>query len=359
MTPEHLFIIAEAGVNHDGDPEMAMHLVDAAAEAGADAVKFQTFVAAEAATPDAPKAGYQQRTTAQAESQLAMLQRLELSREAHFALQERCRQRGIEFLSTPFDIPSVDFLTKEMGLRRLKIGSGEIVNGPLLLAAAKSGVEVILSTGMSDMEEVADALAVLAFGYLGSEEYPLLKAFRAAFNSNAGQATLKKKVVLLHCTSEYPSPAEDANLRAIDSLRERFGLPVGLSDHSLGHEVAIAAVARGAVMIEKHFTLDKRRSGPDHAASLEPSELAELVKALRSVEKALGDGVKRPQPSETANRAVARKVLVAKRAIAKGEALDREAIGFKRAGRGVSPMAYWDILGTPAKRDFLPNEPID
>jgi N-acetylneuraminate synthase len=358
MTFERLYIIAEAGVNHDGDLELALQLVDVAAEAGADAVKFQTFVAVEAATSDAPKADYQQRLTPQSECQLAMLQRLQLSDEAHFALLRRCEERDIEFLSSPFDVASVDFLTGGLGLRRLKIGSGEIVNGPLLLAAAERGAEVILSTGMSDMSEVEDALGVLAFGYLGIGN-PSQAAFRDAFRLEAGQAAIKSKVSLLHCTSEYPAPVEEANLLAIDSLRNTFGLPVGLSDHSLGQEVALAAVALGATIIEKHFTLDKKRPGPDHAASLEPTELGALVRSLRWVEAALGDGVKRPQPSELSNRAIIRKVLVAKRAIAKGELLKPEMIGFKRVGHGRSPMAYWDILYSSAKRDFSPNEPLE
>ena len=251
------------------------------------------------------------------------------------------------------------FLARELALPTIKIGSGEIANAPLLLEAAREKPRIILSTGMSTLAEVGAALGVLAFGYTASADAPPGRdAFRAAFTSDAGKAALRERVSLLHCTTEYPSPAEEANLRAMATLEREFGLPVGLSDHSKGIYIAIAAVALGARIIEKHFTLDRTLPGPDHAASLEPAELAGMVKAVRSVEAALGDGVKRPTPSESKNLSIARKSLVAARAIRSGEAFSTANLTTKRPGDGRSPFDYWSMLGTSAKRGYEEDDVI-
>jgi N-acetylneuraminate synthase len=355
-----VLVIAEAGVNHDGSLERARALVDAAHAAGADIVKFQTFRADRIATRRVGKAAYQQRTTAAAESQHAMLKRLELDEAAHAELVAHCRARGIEFLSTPFDLPSVELLTGRHGLGRLKLSSGDLTNGPLLLAAARSGAAIILSTGMSTLGEVEAALGVLAFGMTApSQQAPGEAAFAEAYRSNAGQQALRARVTLLHCTSEYPAPPASVNLRAMATLEAAFGLATGYSDHTLGSAVAIAAVARGAAVIEKHFTLDRTLPGPDHKASLEPGELAELVAAIRTVEAALGSPLKAPAAAEAGTRAVARKCLVAARPLARGEAFTAETIDCKRAEGGVSAMRYWEALGRIAGRDYAADEPIE
>lgn len=352
-------IIAEAGVNHNGDLGRALALVDTAADAGADMVKFQSFVADEVVSRQAPKCDYQRATTDAAETQHAMIKRLELDRAAHERIMARCAERRIRFLSTPFDLPSLRLLTEQLGLRLVKIPSGEITNAPLLLAAAGGGADIILSTGMSDLDDVRRALGVLAFGYLGGGGKPGADSFAAAFADTQGRAMLAKKVTLLHCTTEYPAPYEDVNLRAMDTLREAFGLPVGLSDHSPGINVAIAAAARGAVMIEKHFTLDRSLPGPDHKASLEPGELKAMVEGIRQVERALGDGRKIPAPSEIKNMAAVRKCLVARRAIRAGEAFSEDNLAVKRAGGGIAPDRYWDWLGRAATRAYAEDEAIE
>lgn len=331
------YIIAEAGVNHNGDPALAHKLIDAAAEAGADAVKFQTFSADAVATEAAPKAAYQTETTGAGENQRAMLARLELSKPAHHDLLAHCRRSGLEFLSTPFDLESLAFLTDELDLPTLKIASGEITNRPLLEAAAHSGKKLILSTGMCMLGDVEAALAVLE-------------------NVAGG---LKGRVSLLHCVSQYPAPAEDVNLKAMATLRRAFGLPVGLSDHTAGTAVAIAAAALGAAIIEKHFTLDRTLPGPDHRASLEPGELKEMVTGIRTVEAAMGDGRKAPQPSELETRDVARRSLVAGRAITAGDAFSEDNIAVMRPGGGISPMRLPEVLGRTAPRDFDPGEMIE
>ena len=357
---DRVLIIAEAGVNHDGSPAQARALVDAALAAGADIVKFQSFRADRIATRSVGKAEYQKQAGAAAESQHAMLQRLELDEAAHADLIAYCRTRGIEFLSTPFDLPSVALLTERHGLRRLKISSGDLTNGPLLLAAARSGAAIILSTGMSTLGEVETALGVLAFGMTAGRQHPAgAAAFAAAYGSTAGQQALGERVTLLHCTSRYPAPAASVNLRAMGTLRDAFGLPAGYSDHTLGSAVAIAAAARGAAVIEKHFTLDRTLPGPDHKASLEPAELQQMVAAIRTVEAALGSALKAPAQGEDAMRAVARKGLVAARAIRRGEIFTAETLDCKRAESGVSAMRYWEALGRIAERDYAADEPIE
>jgi len=353
------YLIAEAGVNHNGSLDLAKALVAAAAEAGADAVKFQTFRAEALAGKGAPKAAYQQETTDARESQWAMLKRLELKRAYHFDLVEACAARGLTFLSTPFDIESADFLVQKLGLPRLKIPSGEITNGPFLLHLARLGVPLILSTGMSTLEEVQAALGVLAFGYTRPNTVrPSAKMFGEAYAAGEGRAALAEKVTLLHCTTQYPTPFEDVNLRAMDTMRAAFELPVGLSDHTPGIAVPLAAVARGASVIEKHFTLDRTLPGPDHKASLEPSELAAMVVGIRQVEAALGQPEKAPAPSERENRQVVRKSLIAARAVSQGAMWTDETLAVKRPGTGVSPMRYWDYLGRQADRDYQEDDLI-
>lgn len=351
-------IIAEAGVNHNGSLELALRLVDAAAEAGADVVKFQTFNATRLASARAAKADYQQRTTKADESQLEMLRRLELSEEAHVAVIRRCEERGVRFLSTPFDIDSLDLLIGRFGLELIKLGSGELTNAPLLLAAAQTGRAMILSTGMGTLEEAEAALGVLAFGYVWSGAAPRRAAFAKALASAEGLAAVRERVTLLHCTTEYPAPYAEVNLKAMDTLGQAFGVRVGYSDHTPGGEVSIAAVARGAVVIEKHLTLDRGMEGPDHAASLEPEDFAAMVTAIRHVEAALGDGLKAPAPSELKNRAVARKSIVAAQPIAPGETFGPDNLAVMRPGDGRSPMDYWDLFGRQADRSYAEHDPI-
>ncbi len=353
-----VYVIAEAGVNHNGDPELALELVDAAAEAGADAVKFQTFTAEELVTADAPKARYQTTTTDASQSQFDMIKGLELSKDAHRALLRRSIERGLEFLSTPFDRASLRFLVDDLGLGTVKIGSGEITNGPLLLEAARSARRIILSTGMSTLDEMEDALAVLAFGLSGARTTPSRSAFAKAYASRRGREALQSAVVILHCTSEYPAPFADVNLRAMATMRDAFGLPVGLSDHSAGIAIPVAAVALDAVVVEKHLTLDREAVGPDHASSLEPGEFANMVAGIRAVEQALGDGVKAARPSEIANIEVCRRSLVTLAAVGAGEPFTVENLGAKRPGGGVSPMELWNWLERRAPRDFQEDEII-
>ncbi len=353
------FIIAEAGVNHNGSLDMALKLIDVAADAGADAVKFQTFKADKVVSRFAPKAEYQTRNTGAVDSQLEMVKKLELNEEQHMVLVEHCRKRGIEFMSTPFDLDSVDFLANIINVFRLKIPSGEITNGLILLKFAQTGKPLILSTGMSTLDEVEMALGVLAFGFINSEEKPSMGAFKEAYSSSEGQALLRDKVSLLHCTTEYPAPFDEVNLKAMDTLTDKFSLPVGYSDHTMGIAVPISAVARGAVIIEKHFTLDCNLPGPDHKASLEPGELQQMVTSIRQIELALGNGVKRPTASELKNMAVARKSLVAARDIKQGEEFTEANLGVKRPGTGVSPFYYWDMLGKISSRDYKVDEMVE
>jgi N,N'-diacetyllegionaminate synthase len=328
-------IIAEAGVNHNGDLDMARRLIDVAADAGADVVKFQTFSADRLVTRAADKAGYQVVHTGAHESQHAMLSRLELTGEMHEALITHCRERGIAFLSTGFDEQSVDLLA-ELGVDRIKVPSGEITNLPYLRHVGHAGKPIILSTGMATLEEVGAAIEVLE-----------------------GAGTSRDRIVVLHCTTEYPTPMEDVNLKAMLTIRDTFGVAVGYSDHTVGIDVAIAAVAIGATVIEKHFTLDRRLPGPDHAASLEPGELRSLVSAIRQIERSLGDGVKRPTSTELRNRETVRKSLVAIKPIRAGERLSAANVAAKRPGTGISPMRWDEIIGSTAQRDYTPDELID
>lgn len=358
-SPNRSLIIAEAGVNHNGSVDMAIALIDAAADSDADIVKFQSFRADALVSRYAAKAEYQINSTGSNESQLEMIRRLELSEQVHLQLLDHSRKRGIGFLSTPFDPDSARFLVNDLGLTTLKIPSGEITNGPLLLSVSRLGCPMIMSTGMSTLGEIETALGVIAFGYLGENAKPSLENFRDAYASDKGQELLKRNLTLLHCTTEYPAPFAEVNLEAIDTLRRAFGLPVGLSDHTEGIAIAIAAAARKASVIEKHFTLDRKLPGPDHRASLEPAELALMVKSIRQVEAAIGEGCKRPSPSELKNMAVARRSLVAATKIQAGETFSERNMAVKRPGQGISPMDYWNRLGRKAPRDFSEDEPLE
>lgn len=354
-----VFVIAEAGVNHNGSLDMALQLIDVAAEAGADAVKFQTFKSELVISLGAPKAEYQKNTTGNADSQLEMVRKLELSEDDHLQMLEHCRHLGIQFLSTPFDAISADFLVRTMDVPVIKIPSGEITNAPFLLHIARYGRPVILSTGMSTLGEVETALGVLAYGYLGLEGKPTWRAFVDAFSSDAGQQVLAQRVSLLHCTTEYPAPFNQVNLMAMGTLTAAFGLPVGFSDHTNGVSIPIGAVALGAKIIEKHFTLDRSLPGPDHVASLEPSELKAMVEGIRQVSVALGDGRKRPSIDEWPNRLIARRSLVAARPVSQGEIWTEKNLTYKRPGGGVSPLLYWEHLGKGANRNYKADELID
>ena len=327
-----ILIIAEAGVNHNGSLERAKEMALAAKKAGADIVKYQTAVPKQVVSRFAEKADYQKQQTGSEESQLEMIKKIHFGFEEHRQLKEYCDEIGIRYLSTPFDLDSIDFLAT-LDMPVWKIPSGEITNLPYLEKAAALKKPLILSTGMSMLSEIEDALAVLEEN--GCED-----------------------VTLLHCNTEYPTPMEDVNLLAMRDLEEQFALPVGFSDHTLGIEADIAAAALGACVIEKHFTLDKTLEGPDHQASLEPDELEAMVRAIRNIEKALGTGEKHVTPSEAKNRPIARKSIVAKRAIKKGEVFTAENLTTKRPGDGISPMRWYDVLGKEASRDFAEDEKI-
>lgn len=328
------FIIAEAGVNHNGSLELAKQLIDAAVEAGADAVKFQTFKAENLVSKNAQKADYQKQTTDQAETQFEMIKKLELDVATHNELIAYCQQKNIMFLSTPFDHDSIELL-HELGLEIFKIPSGEITNLPYLRQIGRLNKEVILSTGMANLGEIEAAINVLV---------------------QAG--TERSKITLLHANTEYPTPMQDVNLRAMQTIGQAFGLPYGYSDHTLGIEVPIAAVALGASVIEKHFTLDKTMEGPDHKASLEPDELKAMVSAIRNIEQALGSSIKQPSPSEAKNKPIARKSLVAKTDIKQGEIFTEQNLAIKRPGTGISPMRWDEVLGAVAQRDYKEDEVI-
>ena len=354
-----VFVIAEAGVNHNGDVSLGRGLIDAAVDAGADAVKFQTFRADELVSVHAPKAAYQERTTGTEKSHHAMIRELELSEAAHRELIAHAAKRGVRFLSTPFDLSSLYLLTGTFGLELLKIGSGELTNAPFLVAVARTAQRLIVSTGMGSTGEVEQALGALAYGFTAPPDAaPLPGDLGRAFASDAGQAALGERVTLLHCTTEYPAAFRDVNLRAMGTLAQSFGLPVGYSDHTPGIHVAVAAVACGARIIEKHLTLDRNLPGPDHEASLDPHEFSELVEHIRDMELALGDGIKRPTDAEWRNRDIARKSLVAARSIAAQEPFTVENLVCKRPGTGQPPGRYWEYLGQPADRDYATDELI-
>lgn len=335
MTFRKTLIIAEAGANHNGSLDTAFKLVDAAVEAGADIVKFQTGKADKIISKYAPKAEYQKRATDVNESQLEMCRKLDLDYPSHEKLKKYCQQKRIMFLSSPFDLESIDMLDG-LGLHTFKIPSGEITNLPYLQKIGSLKKKIILSTGMSDLSEVGTALDILV-----------------------KSGTNKEGITVLHCNTEYPTPYADVNLLAMCTLQETFGTKVGYSDHTLGIEVPIAAVALGASVIEKHLTLDRNMLGPDHKASLEPQEFKRMVLAIRNIEMALGDGTKKPSPSEQKNIVIARKSIVAAKDIIKGEIFTEASITTKRPGSGINPMKWGHVIGVAAKRDFGKDELIE
>lgn len=328
----NVFIIAEAGVNHNGDIDLAKKMIDVASDAGADAVKFQTFKAENVVSKIAKKADYQKETTKADESQFDMIKKLELDVQTHHMLMSYCKEKKIMFLSTPFDHDSINLLN-DLGLKIFKIPSGEITNLPYLRTIGKLDKKIILSTGMANIGEIEEALNILI---------------------EAG--TKKDNITVLHANTEYPTPMEDVNLKAMQTIAQTFKIEVGYSDHTLGIEVDIAAVAMGAKVVEKHFTLDKNMKGPDHKASLEPSELKDMVRSIRNIEKALGDGIKRSSPSEFKNKCVARKSIIVNKPIKKGDLLTEDNLTVKRPGDGISPMRWDEIVGTIAKKDYQKDE---
>ncbi|MGW9684598.1 N-acetylneuraminate synthase [Flagellimonas sp. 2504JD1-5] len=335
MLENKVIVIAEAGVNHNGSISLAKRLIDAAVDAGVDYVKFQTFNASKLVIKQAAKARYQiENSQYKEESQLAMLQQLELSKDMHYSLIEYCNSQKIKFLSTAFDLDSVDFLN-DLNIDLFKIPSGELTNLPYLRKIGGLGKPVIISTGMADINEIEEAIAAI---------------------TEAG--TTLDNITVLHCNTEYPTPMEDVNLSAMHTIKKRFKIPVGYSDHTLGIEVPIAAVALGATVIEKHFTLDKFMEGPDHKASLEPHELKDMVAAIRNIERAMGDGIKRPTESEKKNKPIVRKSIVASRKINKGEVFTESNITVKRPGTGLSPMKWNEVIGTIAAKDYQEDEII-
>jgi N,N'-diacetyllegionaminate synthase len=331
-----ILIIAEAGVNHNGSLPLAFSLVEEAARAGADAVKFQTWTAEGLVSKSARMADYQVRNTGVSQSQFEMLKKFEMSVADQIKVIEYCREKGIDFLSSPFDIPSIDVIADIYNLKRIKIPSGEITNFPYLRHVGSRGMSLIISTGMASLGEIEAALEIL---------------------EQAG--TPRNRVTVLHCTTEYPTPMADVNLRAMLTIRDAFGVKVGYSDHTQGFEIAIAAAALGATVIEKHFTLDRNLPGPDHKASLEPGELRSMVAAIRNIEQALGNGMKRLRPIEAKNLSVARKSLVAACVIRAGEVFSEANLLAKRPGTGISPMRWDEVLGRKAPRDFAPDELIE
>ena len=328
-----VFVIAEAGVNHNGNIEIAKRLVDAAVWSKADAVKFQTFKAEKIASKNAPKARYQYETAIQSETQYEMLKRLELTEDMHRELIKYCREKGIIFLSSPFDMDSIDLLAR-LGLEIIKIPSGEITNLPYLRAVAQQKKQVILSTGMSDLQEVKEAVQILN-----------------QYGTN--------NITILHCNTQYPTPMDDVNLKAMVKMGEELKLPYGYSDHTLGIEIPVAATALGATVIEKHFTLDKAMKGPDHKVSLEPMEFRMMVQMIRNVENALGDGLKKVTQSEKNNVMIGRKSIVAARSIKKGDYFTPENITIKRPGKGISPMEWDTVIGKISNRDYEEDEIIE
>lgn len=334
MFKDKVIVIAEAGVNHNGSIQLAKQLIDVAVEAGVDIVKFQTFKAENLVSKDAKKADYQIENTRNTESQFEMLKKLELTEQQHIELMSYCKQKKIHFWSTAFDNDSINLL-KRLGINLWKIPSGEITNLPYLEKIGSFNEKVIISTGMCNMQEIEEAITVL---------------------TNAGTAI--QNITILHCNTEYPTPMCDVNLLAINTIKKKFKTKVGYSDHTQGIEVPIAAVAIGATVIEKHFTLDRGMEGPDHKASLEPNELKQMVMGIRNIELAIGNGVKEPSPSEQKNKAIARKSIVAKRNIEIGEIFTVDNITTKRPANGINPMEWYNVLGKKATTNFTIDEPI-
>lgn len=358
MSPESAtLIIAEAGVNHNGDPELAMRLVDVACDAGADVVKFQIFNSELLATASAEKAGYQQQTTGSEQTQQAMLKALELSHDEFTRIRDYCDEKGIEFLATAFDDASLEFLLT-LNVKRLKIPSGELTNLPFIRQHALTGLPLIISTGMATLDEIRDALAMVAYTRINPQKTPVnLQEVRASLSAYSMEQ-LAQDVTLLQCTTAYPTADNEVNLKVIQTLANEFHCPVGLSDHTPDTMASPLAVVMGACLIEKHFTLDKHLPGPDHQASLEPDELALMTRDIRRAEAMLGHCEKSPSDTEQANAQVARKSLVAARAIEQGQTLSAEDITARRPGNGLSPAYFWDLCGQTAEQSYDPDQPL-
>ncbi|MFY0665846.1 MAG: N-acetylneuraminate synthase [Natronospirillum sp.] len=354
---QSVYIIAEAGVNHNGDEQRALDMVDAAADSGANAVKFQTFQADYLVSATAPKAKYQTVSTDATESQLDMVRQLELPYDFHHELKARAKERGIDFVSTAFELPSLRFL-QTLDLPWYKIPSGEITNGPLLMAFARTQKPLMLSTGMSTLSDIETALAILSWGRCRTDQPDSLSAIWEHWSEARAYLGVPQWLTLLHCTSQYPTPAAEVNLLALRTLYSTFGVPVGYSDHTAGHLATTSAVALGARVIEKHFTLDRSLPGPDHQTSMDVPMLTEMVERIRELEVMLGDGIKAPQPSELDTRKVARQHLIAAQPIGAGELLTVDNVRTARTGLGVSPIHYWDALGTISQLELAPGEVI-
>lgn len=350
------YIIAEAGVNHNGSIEMAKQLVDVAKQAGADAVKFQTFKAENLVTRTAQQAGYQVNNLGEETTQFEMLKNLELSYEEFIELKSYCELNQIEFFSTPFDFESVDFLLNVLDMKMIKIPSGELTNSPFIHYIATKRKMMIVSTGMATMNDIHDALSFIAYGLAFPDQLVDLKKVRIFYQTSEAKVFLKEFVTVLHCTTEYPAPLETINLRAINEMKKSLQLPIGFSDHSQGVLIPIAAVALGAVVIEKHFTLDCSLEGPDHLASLEPEELKEMVDGIREIEKSLGTGHKIPTSIELENRQAARKSVVAKVQIPAGAILTEDHLTIKRPGTGMPPTSYWLLMGKASSKSYEMDE---
>ncbi len=353
------FIIAEAGVNHNGSLKMAKELVMVAKEAGADAVKFQTFKAENLVTKQAQQATYQVENLKEETSQFAMLKKLELTFEEFVELQSFCKTEQIEFLSTPFDFESVDFLLEDIAIATAKIPSGELTNAPFIHYIASKQKPIILSTGMATVEEIHEALAFISYGLVKSKEPVTIENVYNFYATEEAKEALKKYVTILHCTTQYPAPMDSINLKAMIEMERIFQLPIGLSDHSEGIHIPLAAVGMGATVIEKHFTLDKTLEGPDHVASLNPDELKSMITGIREIEQALGDGIKSPTPIELQNRIPVRKSLVAKKPIQAGEVISVNNLTVKRPGDGMQPSKYWSLIGEIASKSYEEDDLID
>lgn len=353
------YVIAEAGVNHNGSLELAKKLVRVAKETGADAVKFQTFKAENLVTKQAQQAEYQVQNLGEATSQYNMLKKLELSYQEFVELHAYCHEQNIAFLSTPFDFESVDFLLDELAMGTVKIPSGELTNAPFIHYIATKQKPIILSTGMATVEEIHEALAFIAYGLARPKEPVIVERVHAFYKTEEAEEVLQKYVTILHCTTQYPAPIHSINLNAMKAMREIFKVHIGFSDHSEGIAIPIGAAAIGATVIEKHFTLDKEMEGPDHIASLNPEELKEMVQGIRAIEIALGDGIKKPTTIELQNRQPARKSLVAKKEIHIGDVFSSSNLTVKRPGDGIAPSNYWEYIGQVATKSYKEDEMID
>ncbi|MFJ8257658.1 N-acetylneuraminate synthase [Peribacillus asahii] len=355
----HTYIIAEAGVNHNGSFELACTLIDRAVESGADAVKFQTFKTENLVTKKAKQAAYQVKNIGEETSQFAMLKKLELSYDEFIQLKAYCDEKKIEFLSTPFDRESVDFLVDEIKMGTVKIPSGELTNSPFVHYIATKRKPIILSTGMATMEDIHESLSFIAYGLVYPDKPVKIKDVQQFYHTSEAKKWLKDYVTILHCTTEYPTPYTDINLKAMDYLKKELQVNIGLSDHSEGIYIPIAAVARGAQVIEKHFTISRLLPGPDHSASLEPDELTEMVKAIRIIEHSLGEDAKKPTLNEQRNQIATRKSLVTAKKMELGEIFTEENLTVKRPGNGMVPSQLWSLLGTKASKSYEEDELID